>query len=326
MRFVKGKGKDKDSDKKSVSSFGSRSSLAMSTSQLNNAGKEDIIGCFDFVCIHWSGLSRSSSPMSLSKAPLRLLQSSSNLHVDESSQSISSYKMDTSDSTVTKLHSAAWRGDLEKLKKHLKKNSDINCVDSQGRSALHLAAAGGHLNTLYHIVANAGNINAQDNDGATPLNKAIEGGHIEAVQFLLDRGASTDVPDGTGNTSVHVAVKHGVKDALAVLLRKGANPDIINYDGEAPLHIAAINADQQVCQNRFTLILCQYMQCLDILLRCGALVNISSHQLVTPLMLAAKSGKTDVVTSLLEFDAKVEDKDVTGNTAAHYANGKKRVG
>ena len=51
MRFVKGKGKDKDSDKKSVSSFGSRSSLAMSTSQLNNAGKEDIIGCFDFVCI-----------------------------------------------------------------------------------------------------------------------------------------------------------------------------------------------------------------------------------------------------------------------------------
>lgn len=69
------------------------------------------------------------------------------------------------------------------------------------------------------------------------------------------------------------------------------------------------------------------MQCLDILLRCGALVNISSHQLVTPLMLAAKSGKkTDLVTSLLEFDAKVEDKDVTGNTAADYANGKKRVG
>ena len=42
-------------------------------------------------------------------------------------------------------------------------------------------------------------------------------------------------------------------------------------------------------------------------------------------MLAAKSGKTDLVTSLLEFDAKVEDKDVTGNTAADYANGKKRV-
>ena len=34
MRFVKGKGKDKESDRRSVSSFGSRSSLAMSTSQL----------------------------------------------------------------------------------------------------------------------------------------------------------------------------------------------------------------------------------------------------------------------------------------------------
>ena len=42
-------------------------------------------------------------------------------------------------------------------------------------------------------------------------------------------------------------------------------------------------------------------------------------------MLAAKSGKTDLVTSLLEFDAKVDDKDVTGNSAADYANGKKKV-
>ena len=47
MRFVKGKGKDKDSDR-SVSSFGSRSSLAMSTSQLNNAGKFDKI---DRICL-----------------------------------------------------------------------------------------------------------------------------------------------------------------------------------------------------------------------------------------------------------------------------------
>ena len=115
MRFVKGKGKDKESDRKSVSSFGSRSSLAMSTSQLNT-----------------TGLSRSSSPMSLSKAPLRLIQSSSNLHLDESNHSISSYRMDTSDSTVTKLHAAAWRGDLDKLRKHLKK-TDINSADSQGR-------------------------------------------------------------------------------------------------------------------------------------------------------------------------------------------------
>ena len=42
-------------------------------------------------------------------------------------------------------------------------------------------------------------------------------------------------------------------------------------------------------------------------------------------MLAAKSEKADMVTSLLEFDAKVEDRDVTGNSAADYANGKKKV-
>ena len=41
MRFVKGKGKDKESDRRSVSSFGSRSSLAMSTSQLNMGKRHD---------------------------------------------------------------------------------------------------------------------------------------------------------------------------------------------------------------------------------------------------------------------------------------------
>ena len=40
-------------------------------------------------------------------------------------------------------------------------------------------------------------------------------------------------------------------------------------------------------------------------------------------MLAAKSGKSDLVTALLEFDAKVDDKDATGNTAEDYANDKK---
>ena len=42
-------------------------------------------------------------------------------------------------------------------------------------------------------------------------------------------------------------------------------------------------------------------------------------------MLAAKSGKSDLVTALLEFDAKVDDKDATGNTAEDYANDKKKI-
>ena len=43
MRLVKGKKKEGDIDRKSVSSFGSRSSLAMSGQQPHNQGK-DFVG------------------------------------------------------------------------------------------------------------------------------------------------------------------------------------------------------------------------------------------------------------------------------------------
>jgi len=281
MRLMKGKGKEKEGegrDRRSLSSLGSRSSNPLPTVP--------------------------PSPMSLSRAPLRLLQSSSSL-----SSSYASTFLESGDPQSNKLHAAAARGDLEKVKKHLKKN-DVNSVDGQGRSPLHLAAAAGHLPCLYHLVAHAAFINCLDSAGRTPLHKAVEGGHIEAVQFLLDKGAATDVPDGEGNTSVHAAVSGNCKDALAVILRSGANTDIINYDGDAPLHVAARSSDQDLMEQ---------------LLRAGALVSITSHTLVTPLMLAARDGNPDVVGALLEYNAKLEPKDAQGHTAFDYAKGNRTV-
>ena len=42
-------------------------------------------------------------------------------------------------------------------------------------------------------------------------------------------------------------------------------------------------------------------------------------------MLAAGTGDLDLVTTLLEFDARVEDKDKDGHNALHYANNKRKV-
>ena len=43
-------------------------------------------------------------------------------------------------------------------------------------------------------------------------------------------------------------------------------------------------------------------------------------------MLAAEAGDLELVTTLLEFDARVEDRDKDGNNALVYANKKKKVG
>ena len=281
MRFVKGKGRgDGESDRRSISSFGSKSSVAMSASNFN--------------------LSSVSPSMSLSKAPVRLLQSSWSLSQEDES---------VVDPTSTKLHQAAGRGAEEKVVKHLKK-TDVNSVDGKGRTPLHLSCAAGQLRVTRRLVEAGAELDVQDRRGVTALGRAVEAGHLDTVHFMQERGAQLDVPDEKGETCVHLAVRARQEDILAVLVRRGANPDIINYEGESPLHLAVSASD---------------VTSTNILLRAGALVNIRSHRLVTPLMLAAKSGKEELVATLLEFDARVEEADQDGNTAFVYAKNNREI-
>ena len=194
--------------------------------------------------------SGSQSPsISLSKAPMRLLQSSWSLNQEDES---------LIDPNSTKLHLAAAKGQLDKIVKHLKK-TDVNSQDSGARTPLHLAASGGHSRAVHQLLDGGARVDCQDGRGLTALCHAVEAGHADTVQSLVSRGAATDSPDQRGDTSVHLAVRRQVRDILGLLLRKGANPDIINYEGQSALHLAVAEND---------------LDSVNILLRNGALVNI----------------------------------------------------
>ena len=187
--------------------------------------------------------------MSLSKAPMRLLQSSWSLSQEDES---------LIDPHSTKLHVAAARGQQDKIAKHLKK-TDVNSQDSAARTPLHLAASGGHSLAVNLLLDSGARVEAEDSKGLTALGHAVEAGHLETVQALLSRGASPDCPDKQGDTSVHLAVRRAARDILGLLVRKGANPDTINYEGQSALHLAVAEND---------------IDSVNILLRNGALVNI----------------------------------------------------
>jgi len=74
------------------------------------------------------------------------------------------------DKTITKLHKAAWLGNLEKLKVNMKK-TDVNVVDELNRTPLHLAAARGHANIVWFLLGNKANFNICDTEGKTPFLK-----------------------------------------------------------------------------------------------------------------------------------------------------------
>uniref|UniRef100_T1JJD6 Locomotion-related protein Hikaru genki n=1 Tax=Strigamia maritima TaxID=126957 RepID=T1JJD6_STRMM len=83
---------------------------------------------------------------------------------------LSVYHVDlkTKDRTFTKLHRAAWLGDLEKVKKQVKKD-DVNGHDVLKRTPLHLACAHGNKEVVWFLLGCKGNLGLHDYEGYTPF-------------------------------------------------------------------------------------------------------------------------------------------------------------
>ena len=148
MKFVKGKGREGESgERRSLSSYGSRTSVAQLT-----AGSV-------------------SPSVSLSKAPMRLLQSSWSLSQEEQS---------LLDPNTTKLHLAAGAGKEEKVVKYLKKKLDVNAADGSGRTPLHLSCGGSWLRVSRLLVEGGALLDSQDRRGVTALGRAVEAGQMDS--------------------------------------------------------------------------------------------------------------------------------------------------
>ncbi len=78
--------------------------------------------------------------------------------------------MSGKDKSITKLHKAAWVGNLEKVKSHLKK-MDVNVLDASNRTPLHLAAAQGHTNVVWFLLSSKAATDITDAGGKTSFLK-----------------------------------------------------------------------------------------------------------------------------------------------------------
>lgn len=86
------------------------------------------------------------------------------------------------DKNMTKLHKAAWQGNLEKVKVNLKR-TDVNLVDNLNRTALHFAVAQGHSNVAWFLLGAKASLDIRDSDGMTPFLK-VNSNKINSYLFL----------------------------------------------------------------------------------------------------------------------------------------------
>jgi len=206
-----------------------------------------------------------------------------------------------------------------------------------GVTALHTAAARGHVATVRLLINDAKcRVNSRTTDGTTPLHCAVEGCHLAAVRALLDHKPPTNettvkprpftspaifsnspiakqllgfpkrllFDDGntidinanktymatTGVTALHLAASFGTEDISRELVRAGAAVNARTSDGSTPLHMAAYSGAGAVA----TLLLAAGAET-----EVGAVLNDCVG--LTPLLMAAKEGRSEVIERLINF-------------------------
>uniref|UniRef100_A0A674J3T8 Ankyrin repeat and death domain containing 1B n=1 Tax=Terrapene triunguis TaxID=2587831 RepID=A0A674J3T8_9SAUR len=119
-------------------------------------------------------------------------------------------------------------------------NEDVEQMLPHEREFQH-AAKMNNLETMEKLLRKNVNINAVNTLQRTALHFAVAGNHISTVDFLLHHKARVDVADKHGLMAIHLAAWSGNLDIMRMLVKAGADQKATDQEGMNVLHFAALN-------------------------------------------------------------------------------------
>lgn len=202
------------------------------------------------------------------------------------------------------------------------------------RSLMMIAATLSDLRLLRALIAGGVEVNAF-HGGLNALLSATRDswhGRSEAVTMLLTNGARCDVRDADGNTPLHHGMRSTDAAVAALLLDAGAAIEAVNNEGYTPLALACQAANWRVARYMLerkaklepagavpVLFAAASAEDDDIGIRLlhkhKAKIDVRGPNQRTPLMIAAETGLSEVVATLLELGAQINAVDDNGMTA-----------
>jgi ankyrin repeat protein len=167
---------------------------------------------------------------------------------------ISEYQQQCSD-----LRRAARDGDNRLVQLLLDESVPVDCVNSEGRTALSMASERGYVETAQLLIRHKANVNLQSDqiEGGyhkveqgkrSPLHWAAVGGHVEVAEVLLDHGADIEARTVNGRTPALEAVLHSQFETTRFLVDRGANVNAGTRFGWAMLHHACSNGQVELTE------------------------------------------------------------------------------
>ncbi|XP_056268346.1 ankyrin repeat domain-containing protein 11 isoform X2 [Pseudoliparis swirei] len=154
----------------------------------------------------------------------------------------------------TRLHRAAIRGEVRRIKELISEGADVNVKDFAGWTALHEACNRGYYDVAKQLLAAGAEVNTKGLDDDTPLHDASNNGHFKVVKLLLRYGGDPRQSNRRGETALKVA---NSPTMLNLLLGKGTytsseeSSSESSEEGDAPSFAPSSSVDGNNTDSEF---------------------------------------------------------------------------
>ncbi|KAA6429353.1 MAG: hypothetical protein FRX49_00747 [Trebouxia sp. A1-2] len=214
----------------------------------------------------------------------------------------------------TPVHVAAeqgWVALIDLLVRELRNKVDSR--DAYQFTPLHSAANGGHVGTIQKLISFSHDVDVRDYLGTssrrTPLHYAALHGRAAAVEELIKQGAAHGAKDNRGGyTPLHLAADAGQCEVISRLFELGADLEAVSTKGWTPLALANMKGPANV-------------DAIGLLIELGASLwsVMKDADMETPLHMASRSGRLDIVEKLLRCGADYSKKTKVHCSLPHTA-------
>jgi len=231
---------------------------------------------------------------------------------------------------------AAAAGDAAGVRALLKRGQNVNAPGPDGATPLHWAVRADDLATVDALIGAGANVSAANALGVTPIYIAASNGNPSIIGRLLDAKADANAADATGDTVLMAAVRTGSAEAVRLLLDRGARVN----EAEPELSHTALMWAARTNQTAIMRMLLAAGASVNAATRVGAKPAVrppgaggGSHGVgivrsgvppqgeqlpapggMTALLFAARDGRLEAATLLLEAGAKINSADPNGIT------------
>jgi uncharacterized protein len=197
----------------------------------------------------------------------------------------------------------------------IQKGADVNATTKGGFTALVFATLKNDAPSVQRILHAGADPNYALPDQTKILTAATASRSYAAAVALLDGGADPNVADRTGTTPLHLAAQAGALQLVGPLLAKGAKPNVHTQPSTpARGDFRAIAGEQT------PLLLAARNNRVDVmraLIEAGADTMLKAQDGATLLLAAAASGRVSATKYAYEFDKVVKVVDKSGRTVMH---------